>query len=266
MPNLAYPKGQLSSLAALTNIRYRSVRKVTRRPFTDTTGATSGGTADLHRRFLDAFPVEEFVGLGVVEVGGDQGKAQLGSLTQGTTLVKAGSWDLSRTWPLIPVTGSAADGTADTEHVWQWRLPTLQGRLSGWLMENGPLRDTKTQTLTIQFDQVGTVTGTATVENLVEGVRFEGGPLEVSFAYRFTGGYTFTPVGTTFQTVLDHDTHDPVEATVAASLDTGEAISHNALLYSFGLTNQFVQAGEIGVMARWRFQAEEVESSSSSGE
>lgn len=266
MPTL-YPKGQNSTITALANIRYRSVQRITRRPFADTTGATSGGTPDRHRRFLDAFPVEEFVGIGVVEVAGSQGKAQLGSATQGTTVVKAGSWDLSRTWPLGPVTGSRPDGTPDTEHVWQWRLPTLQGRLSGWLLEGGPLRTTATQTLTLVFDQVGTVTGTATVENLTEGVRFEGGAIEASFAFRYTGGFTFTPVGNAFTSVLDHDTHDPVEAVVAASLDTGEAIEHNALLYSFGLTNQFVQAGEIGAMTRWRFNAEdEEEESSSSGE
>lgn len=257
MASIAFPKAQGGGVTALSNIKYFSIALGVDNNFVDITGSSAAGVMDTAREYIEAHDMVDVIGTGTIEVSGSNGKAQLGTCTPGTLKMKPGRWRFSKRWPLVDVTGCTA-GTADTEKNWEWELPIVGGSASGWVIATGPLIGTKTQTLAMDFDQVGSITGTATVDfQRLPQVKYRGGgPIPCSYNYRYSGGYTYTDdggAGTENYPILLEDTYDPTKADITIDLDTGESISNSALLYAITISNPATRGGPLPVQLRWRF-------------
>lgn len=255
MASVQFPRAQTGSFSGLANIHYNTVRFRINNRWVDVTGSNASGTADQVKNYVNGLATIDVFAQGVIKAGSSYGKAQLSTLNPATLDMKPGRWTIARQWPLVDVTGTnPSTNAADTEKHWEWGISTISGNAGGWVIADGPLYETSEQTLTLDLDEVGNITGTATVDSLrIVNDHRRGGPIPVTFNYRYNGGHTYT--GTNFSGVFGTSVHDPVKDTITVDLDTGETISHAALLYGIQISNPATDGGPIPVSVRWRFDA-----------
>lgn len=259
MAATSYPLAQLSSLTALANIKWHTVGVRVNGQFIPITGSTSAGVADTVHKYCEAWDIVDIVGRGSVNIAGSCGKAQLGTATLGTHKIKKGVWSLGASWQLFDVTG-ADNGVADTEKNWTYGLRKLRGSVRGWVIADGPVLRTRSETVALDFDQAGNSAGTAIIWNENANLPLvTGGPLPVSIGYEYTS-YTWTDDGGGTLRYPMLATTDPgaIKDDVTIDFDTGQnAPTYSTLLYQFQLSNNFTRGGSIDVSAAWRIDQAE---------
>jgi hypothetical protein len=206
-------------------------------------------SGDSNKILINGIPVVGVNAQGSVYTAG-YGKAQASTLTLGTVQIKPAEWTVGKRFELFDVTGSD-----DTEKGWEWGWPVVYGSVRGWVIAGGPIFDTESVALSAVFDVFGTIAGTAKIRNLRVGTAFRrGGPLPISFQWQATGGWTHTsPIDPEFSTAE----MDPMAGDLELDMDTGETVTHKALLYNFTVRAPAVTGGPLPITAQFRFDAAE---------
>lgn len=251
MASITFPKAQSGGFTGLANIQYQSVRLLVNNRWFDTTGSNASGTADTFKHYCNGFGTIDVVGQGTVRPGGTCAKSQLGSVTPGDFVIRPQQVSLVRAWPLIDVTGSGS-----TEKEWAWGISTMTGNVRGKVISGGPNYDDQQTSLTIDIDGVGSFALTGDVRTTDTGMPFNrGGPFPFAFNFLTDGSWTLTPDSTYFTSTMSQAVTDPIKADITCDLDTGETITHSAILYSIGFSQDMEAGGPVYTTVRWRFDA-----------
>ncbi len=259
MAAILYPKAQAGGFTGLPNINYTSVQVLVNNRVVDVTGSNAAGTADLVRKYCFGLNTVDVIGQGTLRAGGLCSKSQLGSVDPGDFKFTPQQVSIVRTWPLIDVTGSP-EGVPDTEKGWSWGISTMGGNVRGNTVLTGPIYDDEDTTLTIAINQVGSFAFTAAIRNTNTGVPFNrGGPIPFSFNYLVNGPWVLTPTDDNFTSTFGSTAYDPVKEDITVDLDTGETITHAALLYSIALSQDMAAGGPVFATVKWRFDQADAE-------
>ena len=216
---------------------------------------TVAGSGDSHNKFLQGITVEEYVGTGYIKTTGAEtyGLAQSSTMTLPSDLdVKAQSWQISRAWNLVDVTGSG-DSTKD----YLYGIPTTSLSVSG-VAKTGYIADHAAESISVTtaMDEFGTVAGTLKLSQKGDAVPFvSGGVPMVRFAGQFSDAPTFTPLAGTpndFAWLLGSGVTDPVEGTM--TLDAGDAtnLTPNVMVYAVQVSLVPRDGGSMRITCRMR--------------
>jgi hypothetical protein len=203
------------------------------------------GDSDERQRYTRGLPSADMSLSGyVMGASGFVGFGQRSTLTLGTVLVRPDRWTLTKTWPLLQISGDA-----NTRHKWTWGTPTyalsFQGTPTIVAGVGGPLVDTETLTASIAADSIGTIAFAAAhadywrhVTPLRDGGRpycwfsgrLSGGAGEVAY----TAGTSPNDFAWLFTTPAAGVCDAPVRGTYA--IDTnGQVLQGTGILYSVSL-------------------------------
>lgn len=260
----AFPYSQLGGFTSDTaNFHYHQVLVGVNSEWSDITGSTAAGVADTIKRYCRGRSKVQMICRANVQVSGACGKAQLGRFQMtgssgAKLLMKPQIWTMERAFPLEDVTGDGDTGNFDAEFL--SGIGPIRGTCQGVVnAANGPDHDVvEINPLALDFDLVGSTTGTALVRNLRTVARFQtGGAFRVQFAYEYNGSYTFTDdggEGTERFPIFMGETTTAPKGDVELDLDTGETISYSSLLYYCRLTNNATRGGEIAAELRYQIE------------
>lgn len=253
MSAISFPRAQNGGITALDDISYSTVQVQVNENWYDVTGSDGAGAASVYKLFCSGLPIQQVQFQGSARPGGECAKGQNSTATLGTTLIKPQRLTVGRSWPLDDVTGSG-----DDEKGWSNGIGNVFGSVSGRVLANGPLIATASQTYSFDIDQIGvlaTGSGGGTVDRNTATMPFlRGGTIVSDLGFRFNGAWTYTADGTIdIDSVLAHTVLHPPRVDVTLDLDTGEEITHEALMHYFAMTVDFQNGGPIGVTGRYRF-------------
>lgn len=251
MASITFPKAQAGGFTGLANIVYQNVRLVVNNTWMDTTGSSASGVAEVFKHYCNGFATIDVVGQGTVRPGGTCAKSQQGSVNPGDLIFRPELVNLSRAWPLIDVTGSGS-----TEKEWAWGISTMSGNAAGKVIATGPNYDDEASAIVVDLDGVGSFAINAAVRNTNTGMPFNrGGPFPFSFNFLVNGAWVLTPDSSNFTSTMSEAVLDPIKADITCDLDTGETITHSAILYSIGFSQNMRDGGPVYATVRWRFDA-----------
>jgi hypothetical protein len=250
MASISFPKAQNGGFAGLPNLSYTSVQLLVNNRIFDTTGSNAG-LADTFKKFCLGFATIDVAFQATIRVSGACSKSQNGSMDPGDFEIKPQQIQLSRSWPLDDVTGSG-----DTEKNWEWGISTLATNVRGKVIATGPIYDDQEMTIVQDIDQVGSFSIPVVIRSTATGMPFNrGGPFPFNFSALGNGAWTLTPDSTNFTSTMSQSVLDPWKDDIAIDLDTGEAITHAAILYQLSFSQNMESGGPVFVNGRFRFDA-----------
>lgn len=248
MASISFPKAQNGGFAGLTNLSYTSVQLLVNNRVFDTTGSNAG-VADTFKKYCLGFATIDVAFQATIRVAGACSKSQLGSVDPGDFEMKPQQVQIARSWPLIDVTGSG-----DTEKNWEWGISTFAANVRGKVIATGPIYNDQETSLTLDIDSVGSFALTGTIRSTATGLPFNrGGPFPFSFSALGNGAWVLTPDGTNFTSTMSENVTDPWKDEITIDLDTGETITHDAILYQLSFSQDMENGGPVFVNGRFRF-------------
>jgi len=216
---------------------------------------TVAGSGDSHNKFVQGISVEEYIGTGYIKTTGAEtyGLSQSSTMTLPSDLdVKAQSWQISRSWQPVDVTGSG-----DSTKEYSYGIPVTSLSATG-VAKNGYIADHGTESISVTtaMDELGTVAGTVKLSQKVDTVRYvQGGVPLVRFAGQFNDAPTFTPLAGTpndFAWLLGSGVTAPVEGSM--TLDAGDAtdLTPNVMVYAVQVSLMPRDGGSMRITCRMR--------------
>lgn len=218
--------------------------------------ASCNGVAAAVKKFAHGIAIDEFVGMGHLELEADStiSLGQASTLTPGVVM-HAQTAVLRMVWPLFNVTGSGM-----TYSEWDYGIPTLMVSVNGIaIADAGDDWTTNSVTTTVVIDDVGSLTGTAKLGGKSLQMLYQsGGPIPLSFTAAYSGGATLTPTGTNYTWLLPSgaglaNTGAPTRGTVVLDIDTSTNITRPALLYDVTIRPNMRDGNRVPVECRFRF-------------
>ena len=246
--------GSFSWPSGVTFLRPLQVGYSETRPPVNVAGLFSS-VFDVATRMDNAFDVEELTVKGYV--GTDVGVFQTECRTTVNTIdVDTEKFKITKTWPLVRVTGMRSSVFDDNER-WDWGIPVYEMEYSGWPTNAGPVIRSNDLTVTFDLDSLGTISFDNTMkvtQASLDEDHANGGRARYRFSGKFQGINTYTAGDNDlswFFLAADSVDDDPVRGNFTWTT-TKEVVTGRAMLYSIEMEFDIRNGGYLGYSARLR--------------
>jgi len=266
-----FPIAQSGSfnVGASVNLSIQRAALVEQSATHDVTGSQDG-RSDAQKNWIQGLTTGEIYAEGTVMIDstGVSSLSQDNSLSTSDTeiAINPQAWTLRKSWgPLKDVTGSG-----DKKKQWLHAVPSVTGSVSGnataaaggqfdsdmTYSSNHPI----STTATFVIDNFGTLATAVVIEEKKLSARFgEGGPIEMSFAFKTDGAASsWTPDPGNyyiwlFPSGVDTLGGEPPRNTLTLDIGATANIAQPALLYDCTIMSNAAAGGEVKFQARFRF-------------
>jgi len=259
--------GSFRFVGSTVNLSIQRAALVSQAATHDVTG-TQGGIFDPQKNWVQGLVTGEIYAEGtvIVESTGVSSLSQDNALSTAATEIAINPqlWTLRKSWgPLKDVTGSG-----DKKKQWSHVLASVTGSVSGNataaagsqfdgdLAGGGPI----VTTVTFVIDNFGTLATAVVIEEKKLSARFgEGGPIEMSFAFKTDGAASsWTPTDSNYTWLFPSSAKealggDPPRNTLTLDIGADANISESAILYDCTLISNAATGGEVKFQARFRY-------------
>lgn len=252
-----YPLIQGGSFAFPSGINYLRPLQVSYAEAKDVQEVTGkyGGSFDVAPRYENALNTEELSVRGYVgtAVGVFQTEC---SATVNTIDVDTYRFRLSKSWPLLKVSGKRS-GAFDDEEKWQWGIPRYELEYGGWPMNDGPILRGDNLAISFDLDSLGTISFNNTLKIFSQGLHGDfnnGGRTYYRMSGVHQGTLTYAP-GENDLSWLFIDAGAAADDPVGGSYTwttTAEQLTGRGLLYSIALEFVPKRGGYLAFSARLR--------------
>lgn len=244
MSDITFPKGQGGAFAsALTDVKWHAVHPNVRHVL----DPVDGPDEDVGQ-YLAGVPIKTVMAEGVIETSTPAfAVAQTGTFTAPGFTLRVQDYDVVKDWQLDDV---SAAGDAEEKN-WLWYRPDLYGRVRGVILAGGPVQDTQTLAMSFEPHLLGTFTGNAKVRHVNTRLPLlRGGAIRTAFGWIMSGAYGFSGA---MAGVFGAAVVEPPKDDVSVDLDTGETITHSALLHQLRVFVPARRGGATHVRALFTF-------------